>query len=286
MLMARKKLTHYDYQEKVNDVLHLIHSDIAAPLHVKELAEHVSTSAFHFNRIFKHVMDEHLHGYIRRVRLESAANLLLFNPSSSITEIAQSCGFASPATFTHAFKERFLVTPTQWREVDVDNEAHLRDIAPFYGEPKLIQVPPRRVAYVRHQGYDRSIKRPWLKLLHWAQGQGLKEDLCMVGLHHSNPRFVAKDKCHYVACVEVGEGYFRSGDIGVMMIPSMFCAMFHFEGKYGDLLKYMDSVYYRWLPYSDFEKINLPSFAHYHKNHFIDADERFVLDFYIPVRYR
>ena len=284
--MARKKMTHYDYQEKVNEILHLIHSDIAAPLHVKDLAEHVSTSPFHFNRIFKQVMDEHLHGYIRRVRLESAANLLLFNPTSSITEIAGSCGFASLATFTHAFKERFAVTPTQWREVDVDKDVHLRDIAPLDQTPVLVQVPPRRVAYVRHQGYDKSIQKPWSKLLYWAKEQGIKEPRVMVGLHHSNPRFVEKKKCHYVACLEVGKGYYRSGDIGVMIIPTMFCAKFHFEGKYGDLLRYMDSVYYRWLPQSDFEKINLPSFALYHKNHFIEDDERFVLDFYIPVRYR
>ena len=283
--MARKKLTKSDYQERVNEVLYFIHSDISQPLHVKELSSLVSTSSFHFNRIFFQVMGEHLHEYIKRVRLESAANLLLFNPDSTITQIARECGFASSATFTHAFKERFHLTPTKWREVDVDKDVHLRDIEPLHVKPKIVKISEKFVAYVRHKGYDRSIKKPWLKLLDWAEKNGIDTSTSMIGLHHSNPRFVQKEKCHYVACLELKEPAFRSADIGVMKIPSMLCAVFRFEGVYGDLLRYMDSVYYKWLPYSEFEKVNLPSIAIYHKNHFIDEDERFVLDFCVPIRF-
>ena len=53
-----------------------------------------------------------------------------------------------------------------------------------------------------------------------------------------------------------------------------------------DLKKYMDVIYHQWFPKSDYEKVALPSFALYHKNHFLEADEQFVLDFCVPVRFK
>ena len=283
--MSKRKQTSKEHQEKVNEALYLIHKDISEPLHVKSIAQKVATSPYHFNRIFFQVTGEHLHEYILRVRLESAANQLLFNPDSTITDISRECGFSSSSTFTHAFKKRFFVTPSKWREIDEDRDVHLRDIEPLHVEPTIRKIPATKVAYVRHRGYDRSIKRAWLKLYEWAEMNAIDTDTTMIGLHHSNPRFVEKSKCHYVACLELKDEAFRGGDIGVMKIPSMLCAVFRFEGVYGDLLKYMDSVYYKWLPKSGYEKVNLPSLAIYHKNHFIDEDERFVLDLCVPVRY-
>lgn len=110
----------------------------------------------------------------------------------------------------------------------------------------------------------------------------------MIGLHHSNPNIVKKEDCHYVACLELDEDltYFRSGEVGVMYIPRMFCAKFSLTGIYGDLMKYMDYIYYQWLPNSQYEKVHLPSLAIYHKNHFIRKDGKFELDFYVPIRYK
>lgn len=54
---------------------------------MEELAALVAMSPFHFNRIFKEITKESLHAYIKRVKLEHAANLLLFNPDATITHI-------------------------------------------------------------------------------------------------------------------------------------------------------------------------------------------------------
>jgi AraC family transcriptional regulator len=287
--MKHKRITKNDHIERINEVLYRIHADLAQNLSVEAYASEVSMSPFHFNRVFKEVVGQSVHAYIKRVKLEHAGNLLLFNPDATITHSMQEVGFSSNASFTQAFKENFGVTPTKWREVDKMNEN--RDLS-FIDKPLHVSIqtmPSYEVAYVRHKGYDRSIKTAWLKLQAWALREGIDfSHHTMIGLHHSNPRFVEASLCHYVACLELPKErkFYRSGEIGVMKIPATFCAVFSLQGVYGDLKKYMDVIYHEWFPKSAYEKISLPSFALYRQNHFIDPSERFDLDFCVPVRFK
>lgn len=283
-----KKETRDDYQQRINDVLHFIHSDFTSNLSVEKLAQVASLSPFHFNRIFKQTVGESVHAYVKRVRLEYAANSLLFNPDSSVSDILRDAGFISNASFTHAFKECFGVTPTKWREVDIPTSIseNIAEITPLHVESVYTQR--TKVAYVRHKGYNKSIQEAWYRLKEWCIKNRVDfEKYRMVGLHHSNPNIVKKEDCHYVACIELDEKkYYRMGDIGVMYIPKMFCAKFSLQGVYGDLMKYMDYIYYRWLPKSEYEKVHLPAMALYRKNHFINEDGKFDLDFYVPIRFK
>jgi len=287
--MKHKKITHNDHQERINEVLFQIHLDIGRNFKVEELALHVAMSPFHFNRIFKEIVGESVHAYIKRVKLEHAANGLIFNPHTTITQAMQEVGFSSNASFSGAFKECFGVTPTKWREIDRANENAELCFSDKPLQATITTMPSFSVVYVRHKGYDRSIRMAWLKLQSFALTQGIDFlEQTMIGLHHSNPRFVEASQCHYVACLSVPKEkkMYRSGEVGVMHIPQTLCAMFRLEGVYGDLKHYMDVIYHLWLPTSPYEKVALPSFAIYHKNHFLEADEHFVLDFCIPVRFK
>ena len=287
--MKHKKSTKTDHQERINEVLFHIHQDVQHNFSVEALALHVAMSPFHFNRVFKEIVGESVHAYIKRVKLEHAANCLIFNPDITITQAMQDVGFSSNASFSGAFKEYFGVTPTKWREIDRANET--KELA-FADKPlhvSLSRMPSYDVAYVRHKGYDRSIRMAWLKLQAFALHQGIDfSKQTMIGLHHSNPRFVEPSLCHYVACLVLphGKKFYRSGEVGIMRIPQTFCAVFDLSGVYGDLKHYMDVIYHVWLPKSPYEKVALPSFALYHKNHFVEVNETFELQFCIPVRFK
>lgn len=287
--MKQKLTTKNDHIERVNEVLFLIHGDIQKNYTIEELSLHVAMSPFHFNRIFKKIVGESLHAYIKRVKLEHAANLLLFTPDATVTHILQEVGFSSNASFSQAFKERFGVTPTKWKEVDQLNEKRDYTYANVPLHVKITSISSYEVAYVRHKGYDRSIKLAWLKLQAWAIQEGITfENQTMIALHHSNPRFVEASQCHYVACLELPKDkkFYRSGEIGIMKIPQTFCAIFSLKGVYGDLKKYMDVIYHEWLPQSEYEKVALPSFAIYRQNHFVNAQEQFDLDFCVPIKFK
>ena len=67
-------------------------------------------------------------------------------------------------------------------------------------------------------------------------------------------------------------------------VEESLCAIFHYEGVYGDVTKLMAYIYNYWLPNSKYEAKALPPYAIYHKNHFLNGNKRFSLDFYVPIQ--
>lgn len=281
---------------RINDVLYHIHRDISGALSAKELADVAAYSEQHFHRIFKQVVGESIHQYVRRTRMEYAANQLMFDPRSSVLEIANKCGFNSLSSFSRAFKATFEMAPGQWRQHDlqVSDKPYLKDpeVAAgyhrVYGKPlpspKIIETPERMTAYVRHQGYNRSIRNSWLILKAWANAEQ-RDFATQFGLHHSNPAWIELNQCRYVACIEIDKSIKLRGIVNQMTIPGGLHAVFRLRGVYGELLPQISMVLETWLPGSGFKLGATPAYVHYHQNHFLNDNEQFELDFYLPISF-
>lgn len=281
---------------RINEVLFYIHQDISRELSAKELAGIAAYSEQHFHRIFKQVVGESVHRYICRARMEYAANKLMFDPRSSVLEIANSCGFSSASSFNKAFKAIFHMSPSGWRAHDskVADKPYLKDaeIAAGYrnvakkqmSRPKIIEVPERFVAYVRHTGYNRSIRNTWLILKAWAEAEH-RDFSTQFGLHHSNPCWIELEHCRYVACIEINKPIQRRSIVTQLVIPGGLHAVFPLEGKYGELLPQISLILEDWLPKTAFKLRSTPGYVRYTKNHFLDEDERFELEFYLPISF-
>ncbi|PVZ68157.1 AraC family transcriptional regulator [Pelagibaculum spongiae] len=279
---------------RINDVLFQLHQDIAADLGAKKLAKIAAYSEQHFHRVFLQVTGENLNQYVRRTRMEHAANQLMFDPYRPISEIAETCGYQSLSSFSRLFKNNFSVSPGQWRKTvsTSTKKPYLEDpeIAAGWQKiqqlqlpvPELIELPPQRVAYVRHQGYGRSIRLAWQTLQAWAatEQRSFRQQW---GLHHSNPLLVPLAQCRYVACLAIDQPLLRRGVVNQMVIPGGLHAAFYFSGKYGELLPWISKVQQQWLPQSGFRAKTTPAVVHYHRNHFLAQDEQFELTFYQPV---
>jgi AraC family transcriptional regulator len=103
------------YINRINRVVDYIQANLDSPLSIKRLSEVACYSEFHFNRLFKKSMGESVYKFIRRLRLEQSAELLLAKPEASITEIALVCGFATSSSFAKSFMQYFGMSATEWR---------------------------------------------------------------------------------------------------------------------------------------------------------------------------
>jgi len=281
-------------KSRINDVLYFIHQDISKELLAKDLAKIAAYSEQHFHRLFKSIVGEPVHHYIRRIRIEFAANQLMFDTTTSVLDISIKSGYLSVSSFSRAFKKIYKISPGEWRIDDKTQQKKPfledQEIASCYQKLKnittprckLIELPPRHVAYVRHQGYNRSIANAWQILKSWANIQ--RRDFSQqFGLHHSNPAWVELDKCRYVACIAIDKPIQRRGLVNSMTIPAGLHAVFTLKGKYGELLPQLSHILEHWLPTSGFKMLSTPAYVHYRKNQFITVDESFDLDFCLPV---
>ena len=107
---ARQKLDSLLFQAAR---VHLLKS-LAAPPELETLARLIGTNRKRLTAAFKACVGMGVFEYLREERMKEAA-LLLRNTNKTVETIGQQLGFASGANFSTAFRERFRMTPTQFR---------------------------------------------------------------------------------------------------------------------------------------------------------------------------
>jgi len=105
-----------DYIARINRVIDYIENHLGDSLTLEELAAVANFSPYHFHRIFRSAMKESLGKFIQRLRLNWAAGKLVSDRDLSVTTIALESGFASSASFAHAFKQQWGLSAREWRE--------------------------------------------------------------------------------------------------------------------------------------------------------------------------
>ena len=292
-----KKATLDRRTQIANDIMFYIYTHIDTHIDLDELSLQLDTSKFHMHRIFKEAFGKNIYESIKSIRLQKASNLLLTNKFSTISQIANECGYSSHSSFIRAFKERFGMTPKAWRndghndyakQIIQESSTDLKPSIDFSTlEPVIEKRPMIESYYIRHQGYDASIKKTWQKLYTWVLNNELS-DYTQIGLYHDNPAVTPLSSCQYIACiVDEKKNKKLERALPKFSIASGIYAKFDLTGNMGftDVLHFIRWVYHEWLPQSDFETTTKPSYVIYHKNHFLSNDSFFDLSFYVSVKY-
>jgi AraC-like DNA-binding protein len=83
-------------------------------LNVTQLAAQAGCTPEYLSHLFNKTTGGHLVGYINRLRMERAAQLLADTQMAG-KEIAWACGFETPSYFIRMFRTHYGTTPKQWR---------------------------------------------------------------------------------------------------------------------------------------------------------------------------
>ncbi len=287
-----KKETINRHTKIANKIMSYIYKYVDTDINLDELSSDLGVSKFHMHRIFKNEFGRNIYESIKSIRLQKASSLLLTNKHSTITQVAKMCGYSSHTSFIKAYKEKFLMTPSAWRKEGYksyvkkilnDSESATNSHADFSTlSPKIVKMKELKAYYIRHHGYDKSIRVTWQKLQTWRLCNDI-ETYEQIGLHHDNPTITPLSECSYVAAITL-ETELEEASLPSFIIPSGVYARFDFSGEYGDVLKFMKWVYFEWLVDSGYETTTNPPYAIYHKNHFLVDDGKFSLSYYIPIR--
>jgi transcriptional regulator GlxA family with amidase domain len=102
-------------ERRVRKVLEIIRERWQSPPRVSELARHVGLGASRLEHLFKQEARISIRDYIRARRLNAVAEMLV-TTEERISTIGYCVGFTDVPNFNHAFKERFGVSPREFRE--------------------------------------------------------------------------------------------------------------------------------------------------------------------------
>ena len=291
-----KKTTSNRHIQIVNDAIYYIYQHIDTDINLDELALSFDISKVHFHKFFKEQMKINVYESIKAIRLHKASNLLLTNTSSTITQIANMCGYSSQTSFIRAFKQRFSQTPKEWRQGGFKKYSKaILEASPFPFtqnfvlkeiEPKIVKYKLNTLYYIRQYGYLKDgIHHSWQKLQAWIYTNNIK-NYQLVALYHDNPVVTQHHECFYIAAVMPKEKlHLKHTNLPHFELKEMLCAVFDIEGIHGDILKFLQWIYQEWLPKSGFETTTSPAFTIFKENHYLNESGRFDASFYLPIQY-
>jgi AraC family transcriptional regulator len=301
-----------EYLGRVNRVLDHIDRHLAEPLGLEGLARVAAFSPFHFHRVFQALMGESLYACVTRLRLERAANMLVYNPRTPVTTIALECGFSTSANFARAFKLRFGLSATEYRRQRSVQDSKISQADRKHGEAapaangqarivmtedgrcrdasatmvvELRPLPPWRVAYVRHHGsyYAQGLYDAWDQLSRWVVSRGLwRPEAMFVGLAHDDPEVTPAERCRYDACLVVDGSVQPEGLVGVTDLPGGLYAVWDTVRAAEQIGAGWDDFFRDWLPDSGYQPDARPCLELYGDGAEL-PDGRYRVGFGIPV---
>lgn len=98
----------------IQEMTRYIHMNYQSALKLEDLAEHFFLSPPYISRFFKKKLGINFAKYLSEVRLEEATKKLT-QTENSLTWIAMDCGFPNLTAFNKAFREKYQVSPKQYR---------------------------------------------------------------------------------------------------------------------------------------------------------------------------
>ncbi len=103
-------------KDKALELLQFLHLHFQEEITLKQLADEFNLNPSYISRIFKQHVGKTLTDYLHSLRVGMATSLLA-TTTMSIVDITFEVGFEHARTFTRVFKELQGITPTQYREV-------------------------------------------------------------------------------------------------------------------------------------------------------------------------
>lgn len=170
-----------EYVARIHKVQDYIEEHAGESLTTEELAMVAGFSKYHFNRIFRSVLQESLIQYVNRIRLEQAYFMVAYREDKSITDIAYEFGFADSAVFSRAFRKYFGKSPAACRKqnrtkckeeifISTYNKPEqtkkwVEKPFSFTGDVRVETRQETQAIYVRHTGTYRSLAREYGRLM-------------------------------------------------------------------------------------------------------------------------
>lgn len=146
----------------------------SGPIRVPELAFSAGFSRFHLARLFHHTTEETLEAFLRRIRLERAAYMLL-NSDQSILEISLDCGYRSPESFSRGFRREFGSLPSEFRKlsgswkIPASSDLHwnadwvVAERPSLSLQERLVSMPARHACVHRAVGNYSRLEEAWTR---------------------------------------------------------------------------------------------------------------------------
>lgn len=308
--MIPKNKSQKEYIYRINKVVDYIDANLDKALNLDSLAEVANFSPFHFHRIFTVFTGEPLNAFVKRLRVEKSARLLLNDPETPISEIAYYCGYNSTSVFCRGFKNHFKISAKDYREKMLtelskigqseSKNDKLKESSTDYirivelnekwknimkTNIEIKEMPELDLIYCRHIGQFDQIGKVYEKLFKWAGPRGLLNfpKTKTVTVYHDDPKITDIEKLRQSACITIDREVKPEGEFGKLSLTAGKYAVGRFEIDVTEFEQAWDAMCI-WVSESGYQPADENPYELYHADPEHHPENKFVLDICIPVK--
>lgn len=308
--MIPKNSYQKEYIYRINKVIDYIDSNLDKSLSLEKLANVANFSPLHFHRIFVAFTGETLNGFVKRIRIEKAASLLINDPETPINDIAFYCGYNSSSVFCRTFKQYFKYSAKDYRQkmleelsknsqseskidklkINSNDYIHIVELNKKWRNLmktniEVKQMPALDLIYCRHIGQYDKIGAAYEKLFKWAGPRGLLNfpETKTVTVYHDDPAVTEVEKVRQSACITVNNDVKPEGEFGKLTVPKGKFAVGHFEIDVTEFEQAWNAMCI-WVSESGYQPADANPYELYHADPEHHPENKFVLDICIPVK--
>ncbi len=305
-----------EYMRRIHKVQDYIETHLEESITLEELSKAAGFSKFHFDRIFKSLLNESLSHYVTRLKLNKAAQLLVQRKDLSVTDIAYHYGFSDSAVFSRSFKSYYSQSPASFRKDYSKNckdpfkiSAYNHSVTNTQRESllscspqsiEIVHAPSTTVAYVRHVGTYQELAKQFPKLIEQllqfiAEHPVIKldqqnEQTChILSIYHDNPEFAPGTNLRTSLCITLSPHLVKtfsdcfSENMGLMNIPAGMYVVGHFQIKQEQYSDIWDYMYEQWLTNSAYLPRDADPFEVYMNDPHADPSHTNLVDIWLPI---
>ncbi len=100
---------------RVSRALEFIEEHFSDPITIEDIVSHSQVSRRHFFRLFEQAVGVAPMEYLKKLRLQKAASMLL-TTKASVTQVAFACGFNDSNYFSSLYHKEFGMSPSQFKK--------------------------------------------------------------------------------------------------------------------------------------------------------------------------
>lgn len=283
--------------KELNQVIDYIEKNLTEDITLKEISEYAGVPDYHLRKLFYYLSGFTVSEYIKNRKLSEANKDLLNN--ERVTDIAFKYGYESVDGFTRAFKYWSGFLPSKIAKTGVSKSFptlsfYIKVKGGKSMDYKIIEMPTFKFAGVSKQvpmqfegentaivELAKSITQDQREIMHKLQNIEPHE---IVNVSYEHDHNFMEDKgnlTHLIGVLTTEKNV--TDHLDFMEVPAYTWAVFPSEGHFPEKMQqsYVE-IYSEWLPASDYEIIEAPSFSFTNMN---DKKENYAYsEIWIPVR--
>lgn len=279
--------------ERYKNLIQFIGENFKEEINIEKIEAISHYSYRNINRILKALHHETIGKYIKRVRLEKAAEYLKYS-EEQVSDIAINVGFSDVASFSKAFKKKFNCSPISFRQttknIQTINKQVIDKLQPKPLSHTIEILPEFDILYLEHKGNFQNLKaieKTWNTFIEYCDNKQLIFDESVFFSEILDDNEITDDfQCRTNVAIILKKplDFIPKGLFQVKSHTTQKYAKFIHKGTNEQLVDTYNHIYSSWMMDIQLEFEDKPTLEFYINHHEKVPKKDLITEIYIPVK--